>query len=87
MKTIKTSFIDTTALIALSLTMIQGQKSLMLCWHSFSRWGRGCVAFVFTYKGSEYFIYNYQWRDTPRMTQDAAPKIVDALLTLIFRMR
>jgi len=43
--------------VAYSLPDLQDQKVLMLCWPSFSEWGRKRVAFFFAYKGSLYLIY------------------------------
>jgi len=38
------------------------------------------------YKGGQYLDYGKQSYYSPWMTQDATPSIVDALLTLIFRL-
>jgi len=37
--------------------MMQDQKSLKLCWPSFSSWGSQLVIFFFAYKGGQYFDY------------------------------
>jgi len=55
-------------------------------WHSFSRWGSERVAFAFAYKGGQYLSYDSLQPMPALITQDARPKIVDALLTLISRM-
>jgi len=62
---------------------MQAKKSLMLCWRSFSEWGRECVALSFAYKGGEYRIFEWPHPIAPQITQDAWPNIVDAMLTLI----
>jgi len=66
--------------------MMQGQKWLTLHWHSFSRWGRECVAFSFANKGGQYVFYEYLQPIATQITQDARPEIVDAPLMLISRM-
>jgi hypothetical protein len=38
------------------------------------------------YKDGQYFDYGYQPYYSPWMTQDATPHILDALVTLIFRL-
>jgi len=68
------------------LTKMQDQKSLMLHWHSFSGWGRECVSLVFSTEGGQYFIYVDLWPVTTEIAQDGKPEIIDAGLTLIFRM-
>jgi len=42
----------------LILPKMQDLKSLMLIWHSFSRWGRERVASAFAYKGGQYLSYD-----------------------------
>jgi hypothetical protein len=68
------------------LPKIQVQKSLTLCWRSFSEWGRECVTFSFAYNCSLYLIYEHLHPIAAQMTQGARPKIIDSPLTLIFRM-
>jgi len=65
---------------------MQHQTSLMLLWHPFSNWGRECFTFSFGYKGGQYFVYDSVKPVAPQITQDTWPTIVDAPLTLIFRM-
>jgi len=48
---------DNSKQITLQLTYLQVQKSLTLCWCSFSEWGCYCVAFSFHYKGCQYIGY------------------------------
>jgi len=62
-------------------------KSLTLIWCSFSRCSRERVASAFAYKGGQYLSYDYLQPMPALVTQDARPKIVDALLTLISRIR
>ena len=44
------------------------------------------IAICFAYKGSQKFLYNWLHPIGGGISQDAWPKIVDALLTLIFMM-
>jgi len=71
----------------LRLTMKYGQKSLMLHWHIFSKYGRESVAFSFAYKCGLYVIYECLHPIAIQITPAARPQIFDTLLTLIFRMR
>jgi len=48
--------------------------------------GQGPFHFLFGYKGSQYLVYGYVQVITPQITQDTWPRIVDALLILIFMM-
>jgi len=72
--------------IVLWLTMMQCQQSLTFRGHSFSREGRKCFTFCFSYKGGQNFIYHCLQPITTQITQDTRPSIVDALLRLTFRM-
>ena len=65
------------------LPKIHDQELLMLCWRSFSWWGRECFTVSFAYKGSEYFVYDYLQSITHKITQDTLPRIVDTPLMLI----
>jgi len=76
-KTVKTMYIDNNGHITLWLTMIQRQQSLTLHWHSFSRWGREHVTVSFSYKGSQYFVYDCLQRVASRITHDTPPTMVD----------
>jgi hypothetical protein len=62
------------------------QKSLTLRWHSFSWLGREGIAICFAYKGSHRFLCDWLQPIQGVISQDAWPKIIDALLTLIFLM-
>jgi len=79
-------YIDHNGHIALWLTMMEGQQSLTLHWQTFSRWGRERFTCSFAYKGSQYFVYDYLQPVAPHITQNIQLTIVDALLTLIFKM-
>jgi len=68
------------------LPEMQDQKSLMLHWCSFSRWGRKSVAFSVAYKGCQYCDYVYSLPSRIFITPLTGPKIFDAPLTLIFEM-
>jgi len=65
---------------------LQYQKLLILCWRSFSESGRERVAFSFANIGNLYHIYEYLQPITTQINHDAKPKIIDALLMLIFNM-
>jgi len=71
---------------AFILIRIQDRKSLMLHWYWFSWRGSECVSMVFSTEGSQYFIYVHFWPVATWIAQDGKPEIVDAALTLIFRM-
>ena len=71
---------------ALRWPKMRDLESLTLSWHSFSRWGKECVAFSFAIEGGQYLSYDYLQPIATQITQDARPKIVDAPLTLISRM-
>jgi len=66
--------------------MIEAQQSFTLIWCSFSSWGRVRFTFCFSYKGTQYFVYDCLQPVAPQITQDTRPTIVDALLTLILMM-
>jgi len=68
------------------LPRMQNQKLLTLCWWSFLGWGRERAAIIFAPKGGQYLIYGCLQPITSGITQDARPKIIDAPLTVIFRM-
>jgi len=68
------------------LREIQDQKLLTLHGRSFSRWGRERVATTFAYKGCQYFDCVYSLPTHVFITQLAGPEIVDAHVTLIFKM-
>jgi len=58
----------------------------MLHWRSFSGLGREHDAIIFALQGSQYLVYEWLQPFAIEVTHHAQPKIVDALLTLIFRM-
>jgi len=66
--------------------MLQSEKSLPLCWNSF--WGDSSdvIASVFPHEGGPYFHYVSQRPSLLWITWLTRPKIIDVLLTLIFRM-
>jgi hypothetical protein len=71
--------------ITLLLPNLQGQHSLILHWHSFTTWGRECVTFSVANRGCKLFEYVYQWPDRIGITWLTTPKIINPLMTLIFR--
>jgi hypothetical protein len=58
----------------------------MLCWRSFSWWGREGIDICFAYKGSQKFFYDWLQPIGGVLSQGTWQKIVDALLTLMFMM-
>jgi len=79
-------YIDVCNHSPIGLPKMQDQKSLTLRWRSFSEWVRECVTFSFAYKSSLYLIYERLHPIATQITQGARPKIIESLLTLIFRM-
>ena len=65
---------------------MESQKLLMLRWWSFSRSGRERVTVSSAFIGSQFYAYAYQWTNHFSFTWLTRQKIVDAPLTLIFRM-
>ena len=65
---------------------MQGQKSLTLCWRSFSRSGSVPVTVSLAFKGSQHYAYAEQWINDFSITWFARQKIIDTPLMLIFRM-
>ena len=85
-KAANSRYIDVCDHSPIRLPKMQEQKSLTLCWRLFSQWGRECVTFSSAYKGSLYLIYERLHPIATQITQGASPKVIDSLLTLIFRM-
>ena len=85
-KAAKTLIMHTNYQITSELPYLQDQKSLTLRWCSYSEWRREHVALSFSLKASQYHIYEWPQLIAMQITNDARPKIVDAPLTLIFRM-
>jgi hypothetical protein len=79
-------FIDADELAPFILLKMQNQSSLTHCWCSFSWCGRGYAAIAFALKGGQYSIYVSVQPCTTQITNNAKPKIVNTLLTLIFMM-
>jgi len=69
--------------IALWLSKMQAEKSLTL--HSLLGGSSNVVAGIFAYKVGQYSDYGSMPLHSPWIIQDARAKIVQALLTLIFR--
>jgi len=57
---VKTSYTDHHSHIVLWLPIMKGQKSLTLCWRSFSWWAGQLVTTLFAYNGSQYLHYEKQ---------------------------
>jgi len=86
MNIVKMLYCDNHSCIACWLPMMKGQKPLMLRWRSFSWWSRERVPSSFAYEGGQYCIYDCLQPIATPITQHARPNLIDALLTLIFRM-
>ena len=85
-KAAKNSFVTDYNLSEVWFPRTDEQKSLTLCWRSFSWWGREGIANCFAYKGNRKFLYDWLQPIGGVISQYTWPKIVDALLTLIFMM-
>jgi len=72
--------------VAFLLPDFQDQKSLTLSWCLFWRWGRERVAFCVAYRECQHIDYVYSLPSRVFITRHMGPKIVDAPLTLIFKM-
>ena len=70
----------------LRLPKMESQKSLTLGWRWFSEWVSDCVTFSSAYKGCQWVDYEYFWPDQSLITIFTRPTIVDAPLTLTFRI-
>jgi hypothetical protein len=68
------------------LHMTHSQKSLTLHWYSVSEWGSDRVVYCFAKEGCQYVGYGKQWPGHVSITIHTRLKIIDAPLTLIFRM-
>jgi hypothetical protein len=58
----------------------------MLRWHSFAEGGRERVTISFAWKYGQYRICSHLHRTAIFSTDDEGPKIIDTLLTIMFRM-
>jgi len=74
-----TLIIDRKDHIALELPDLPDKTLLMLGWSSMSEWGRQHVARLFAYRANQYCIYESSQPIATQITNDARPKIVDAL--------
>jgi len=72
--------------IASDLADLQDQQSLTLCWRPFSWRGTERASICFPSKGGQYFDCKLERPYRFWLTLLTWPKIVDALLTLNFRM-
>jgi len=66
---------------------MQDQKSLTLHQRSFSGGGSDIITRVLAHKGRQYIEYGLKSMHSVLSVHDARPKIVDALVALIFRRR
>ena len=72
--------------ITFLLPNLQDQELLTLHRRSFSRWDTECLASFFAYNGCQYCCYVYSLQNYFLITRLTRPRIVDALLTVIFKM-
>jgi len=70
----------------LRLPKMQEQKSFMLHWGSISGWGREYVTSDCVSKGTECLIDGCLQPITTYIAPEARPKIIDTLLTFMFRI-
>jgi len=68
------------------LHMIHDKQLLILCWRSFLEWCREGVAICIAFNGSQKFLSDCLQHIISVITQDAWPQIIDALLSLIFKI-
>jgi len=68
--------------ITFELPDLEVPNSLTLCWHSLSKWGRGCVALCFAHKASQCHTYEWLQPIAMQIMNDARSDIVDTLWTL-----
>jgi len=85
-KTAKTEYMDFNSHSALCQTMIKGPRSMTLRWRTFPWWGRERVAYFFVYKGWQHSYYVWLLPNCVFSTQLTGPEMIDAPLTLIFKM-
>ena len=84
-KEVNSSVMSSYISIMPSLPNMQDQKLLMRHWHSISWWGNEDIRCCFAWNACHYLIYELLQQSNTKITQDARPKIVDTLLTFIFR--
>jgi len=69
--------------IALWLSEMQDQKSLMFNWHSFSGGGSDIVETIFAHKGSKHYDYSLISLHSSLYMQYSRPNIIATALTVI----
>jgi len=77
---------DNSVQYASQTTYLHDQKSLTLRWRSFPAWGCYHIAFSFAYKRGRYVSYGQQRAHRLPINSLTNPKVVEAPLSLIFRM-
>jgi len=82
----RTSYMNFCHNATLRLAKMQDQQSLTLHSRSLSGWGREHLSNVFAPKGGQFLIYGCFQPIASWITHDARLKIIDARLTLIFRI-
>jgi len=68
------------------LSNMQTLRFLTLRWRTFTWWGNEDMVRCFGWKRCHYMVYKLLTQSDSYITQDARPKIVDALLMFISRM-
>jgi len=81
-KAADTTIMGSHSCIAIWLSKIEDQKSLMLHWRSFLEWGNDRFALLFAYDDDQYSIFGRMWVLTPLIAACLRIKIIDTLLTV-----
>jgi len=81
-----TSYINSCHQATLRFPKLQDQKSLLLHWRSFSRWGREWVTVVSSSNGGQYLNDGCLQPVATLITHDEMWYIIDTALMHIFRM-
>jgi hypothetical protein len=85
-KAAKNYFMTDCSLSEVWFPSTQDQKSLTLCWRSFSWWGREGNVICLAYKGCQKYLCDWLQPIGGVISQDSWRRIVDGPLTLIFMM-
>ena len=85
-KAANTSFMNGWNQSPVRLHKMHGQKSLKLRWRSFSEWGSGRVVHCFAKESCQFIGYGKQRPGYISITVLTRLKIIDTLLTFIFRI-
>jgi len=70
----------------IALSKIQVKQSLTLCSPLFFGWGNESVNHILSYNADKHIHFGVMWQCSPLIVECERLKIIDAPLTLIFRM-